>query len=82
MEENKSVIRRIVDDVLGHKYYVNIVALTGTDRIDMTSHIWSSRAAAREHRNVIRRTASYTYIETVSFRSHNIYKERELKQWR
>ena len=81
MNKEKTILRRIIEDLFGHKYYVNIVALTGTDRIDMTSHIWSTRAAAREHRRSIEETRSYTFIETVSFRSRNIYKERELKQW-
>ena len=81
MKEKKTILRRIIEDILGHKYYVNIIALNGTDRIDMTSNIWSSRAAAKVHRRTIEQTASYTFIETVTFRSRNIYKERELKQW-
>jgi hypothetical protein len=81
MKEKKTILKRIIEDIFGHRYYVNIIALNGTDRIDMTSNIWSSRAAAREHRRSIDQTASYTFIETVSFRSRNIYKERELKQW-
>lgn len=81
MKEKKTILKRIIEDVLGHKYYVNIVGLTGTDRIDATSNIWSSRAAAKEHRKAIEQTASYTFIETVSFRSHQIYNDRELKQW-
>ena len=81
MKEKKSILRRIVEDLLGHKYYVNIVALTGTDRFDVAGNIWTSRKAAKEHKKSIDATASYTFIETVSFRSHNIYQDRELKKW-
>jgi len=81
MKENKSILKRIIEDLLGHKYYVNIVGLTGTDRIDMTSNIWTTRGAAKEHKRIIEETASFTFIETVSFRSRVIYKDRALKQW-
>lgn len=81
MEEKKSILKRIVEDLIGHKYYVNIVALTGTDRIDVSGNIWTTRKAAKAHRETIEQTASFTFIETVSFRSHNIYRDRALKQW-
>lgn len=81
MEEKKTILRRIIEDLLGHKYYVNIVALTGTDRYDVAGNIWTTRKAAKAHRESIEQTASFTFIETVSFRSRKIYTDRELKQW-
>jgi hypothetical protein len=80
MEEKKTILRRIIEDLLGHKYYVNIVALTGTDRIEVSSNIWTTRKAAKAHRETIEQTASFTFIETVTFRSRNIYTDRSLKQ--
>ena len=81
MEEKKTILRRIIEDLLGHKYYVNIVALTGTDRYDVAGNIWTTRKAAKAHREAIEQTASFTFIETVTFRSRNIYTDRSLKQW-
>lgn len=69
----KSLFELITEFVLGRKYYVNIIVTEGTDRYEATSYIFDTKAGAEGHRDRIGRTLSFRYVETVSFRSRNVY---------
>ena len=70
---NETVLQSIIAHLIGHKYYVNIVNSKGTNRIEISSYIFNSKAEAQEHRRQIESTASFMCVETVTFRSRNIY---------
>ena len=71
---NETVLQRIIAFVLGHKYYANIVRTIGLGgTVDLTSFIHPTKADAVAHRRDIEQTASYQYVETVSFRSRETY---------
>ena len=70
---NETVLQAIIAHIFGHKYYVNIVNTKGTDRCETTSYIHPTREAAEQHKREIDATASFQWIETVSFRSRKIY---------
>lgn len=71
---NANIFTRIIETIFGRKYYVNIVGWRGTDKIQMTSSIWRTRKEALEHRRQVNEdTLSFKVIETVTFRSHQIY---------
>lgn len=69
----ESVLERIIALVFGHKYYVNIINTRGTDRIEMTSFIHHTREDAEAHKRSILTTRLYDFVETVTFRSRNLY---------
>ena len=71
----QSLLQAIIAFLLGQKYYVNIVNTRGTNRADISSFIFSTKAEAMKHRVEIEEgTLSYRFVETVSFRSRNIYR--------
>lgn len=71
---NETVLQRIIAFVFGHKYYANIIRTRGLGgTADLTSFIHSSKADAEEHKRDILLTASYEYVETISFRSRIQY---------
>lgn len=70
---NETVFEAIVAFVLGHKYYVNIINTRGTEKCETTSFIHHSKAEAEEHKRQIESTASFLWVETVSFRSRKEY---------
>lgn len=59
--------------LFGHKYYVNIVGIRGTNEFTCTSRIHRTKAEANQHRREIEDTRSFVFIETISFRSREIY---------
>lgn len=73
MNNAKTVITAIAELLLGKKYYANIINTRGTDRPEISCHIFSSPRQAERHKQQISSTSSYQWIETISFRSKNEY---------
>lgn len=67
------LLHLIIDHIFGHKYYVNIVNVKGTDKLEATLYIHPTLEAARQHAKNIEDTRSFIFVETVSFRSHKKY---------
>ena len=76
--QRKTLLSLIADFLFGAKYYANIVQMRGTSRVDISSYVFSTYEEAMEHRREVEGTASYGYVETISFRSRNYYK---MGQW-
>ena len=70
---NETVLTRIVAFILGHKYYANIVNTRGTFKNEICSYIFPTREAADRHRESLEMTASFQFVETISFRSRKEY---------
>lgn len=71
---NETVLQRIIAFVIGHKYYANIIRTKGLGgTVDLTSFIHPTKADALAHRRDIEQTTSYSYVETISFRSRETY---------
>lgn len=73
MNQTKTVLMAIVEFLLGKKYYANIINTRGTNRNEISSFIFCTRQEAEKHKQELSTTASYQWIETVSFRSRNEY---------
>lgn len=73
MSQTKTILTAIIEFILGKKYYANIIATNGTGRCEITSHIHRTKQDAAKHRQAIAETRSFTWIETVSFRSYQNY---------
>lgn len=67
-----TVLNEIIAFLLGRKYYANVIATKGVAKQEICSYIFTSKAEAEEHRQQIEGTLSFTYVETVSFRSRKI----------
>lgn len=67
------LIEKILEHLFGHKYYANIVNMTGTDGFILASYIFRTKEEADKERNKLLANASYRWIETVSFRSRKNY---------
>lgn len=76
-----TVIKEIVALLLGRKYYVNIVTVRGQRRQEACCHIFSDREAARRHMWEINATSSYTFVETVSFRSRKVLPDATVQRY-
>ena len=59
--------------LFGRKYYANVVGTRGTDKQEICSFIFRTKDEARKHRDELMQTLSFTYIETISFRSRHEY---------
>lgn len=68
-----TVLTEIAAFILGRKYYANIIHTRGTNRCEISSFIFRSRAQADSHRRALDTNMSYSYVETVSFRSRRDY---------
>ena len=68
-----TTINEIVAFIFGRKYYANIVGTRGTDRCELCAYIFHTRQEANKHRQQLMSTMSFSYIETISFRSHKRY---------
>ena len=64
-----TVLKEIIAFLFGRKYYANIIATKGVVKQEICSYIFSSREAADKHRMEIETTLSFSFVETVSFRS-------------
>lgn len=69
----QSLVTKIVAFLFGNKYYANIVNSVGTNRCEVCNFIFNSKAQAEQHKAAIMSTASFHYIETISFRSRAVY---------
>lgn len=67
-----TVLKEIIAFLLGRKYYANIIATKGVAKQEICSYIFSSREAADKHRMEIETTLSFSFVETVSFRSRKV----------
>lgn len=67
------MIKKLLTKTFGRKYYANIINWRGTDRTEITSSIFRTKKEAIEHRKSIESTLSFTFVETVSFRSRVEY---------
>ncbi len=68
-----TVLKEIVAFLFGRKYYANIVATKGTDKMELCSYIFPDKAEADKHRDDLQTTLSFIFIETISFRSRKEY---------
>ncbi|MDO4929619.1 MAG: hypothetical protein Q4E59_00640 [Bacteroidales bacterium] len=68
-----TALNEIIAFIFGRKYYANIIATRGTTKQEICSYIFTTREEARRHRETINGTLSYTFIETISFRSRKDY---------
>lgn len=73
MTQTTTLINAIIEFLFGKKYFANVINTRGTDRCEISSFIFSSSADAQKHRQEISSTASYQWIETISFRSRIDY---------
>lgn len=64
-----TVINEIISFIFGRKYYANIINTRGTDKCEICSFIFKTKSDAAKHRIEIQNTMSFSYIETISFRS-------------
>ncbi|MDD6007640.1 MAG: hypothetical protein PUC21_10110 [Bacteroidales bacterium] len=67
-----TVLKEIIAFLFGRKYYANIIATKGISKYEICSYIFSSREAADKHRLDVEATLSFSFVETVSFRSRKI----------
>ena len=74
-----TVLKEIIAFLFGRKYYANIVGTKGTDKMEICSYIFSTKEEADRHRDTLMTTMSFSYIETISFRSRKDYTNRRLK---
>ncbi len=77
---NSTVLKEIIAFLFGRKYYANIINTRGTAKCEICSFIFTTKEAAEEHRRTIGGTMSFSYIETISFRSRKDYTEKPVRQ--
>ena len=63
-------ISKIIDAVLGHRYWAVVVERRGTATVELTSAIHHSLAEAGAHAAAIEAGATYAVAAIVTFRSH------------
>lgn len=69
-----TIIQRVISFLLGFRYYANIVCTKGVDKYEICSFIFTNKADATRHkRDLELNNLSYVYVETVTFRSKNLY---------
>lgn len=68
-----TVLKEIISFLLGRKYYANIVNVRGTNECEICCFIFLSKEEAQRHREELNATMSYTFVETISFRSRKTY---------
>lgn len=69
---HSTVLKEIIAFLFGRKYYANIIATKGISKYEICSYIFASHEAADKHRHDVEATLSFTFVETVSFRSRKI----------
>jgi len=68
-----NIIQAIIAMILGQKYWANIINTRGTDRCELSCFIFTTKEDADRHKKDVDNTASFMWIETVSFRSRKQY---------
>lgn len=76
---NTTVINEVMAFLFGRKYYANIVATKGIEKMEVCSFIFATRNAAERHRADVESTLSFRYIDTVSFRTRKVPVELTVK---
>ena len=69
-----NTLRKIIFFLFGRRYWANIVSVNGTGKCEICPYIFHSKQEADEHCETIKDALSFTYIETVTFRSRNEYR--------
>lgn len=70
-----SILQRIVERILGKKFYISVIAQKGTGQYFVNSTIFRSEEEAKAHkRHVEKDCPSLSYICYYSFRSHNDFR--------
>lgn len=69
---NTTVLKEILAFLFGRKYYANIIATKGTAKMEICSYIFATPQAAARHRADIEATLSFTFVETITFRSRRV----------
>lgn len=75
MKANETLIQAIISFIFGRKYYANIINTKGVSKCEISSFIFASKDDARKHQKDIESTHTYSYVETVSFRSRKEYEQ-------
>lgn len=70
---NTTVLNEIMAFLFGRKYYANIVRTNGTTREELCSYIFPTKEQAEKHKRDLQHNMSYKYVETIHFRSRNVY---------
>ncbi len=73
MKEKTTPLELVLSFLFGRKYWVNIVVTRGTSRYEMCSYIFHSRADAEAHKRNVDNGLTFRVVETISFRSRNVY---------
>jgi len=68
-----NIIQSILAMLLGQQYWANIINTRGTDRCELCCYIFTTKEDAEQHRRDLESTASFMFVETVSFRSRRQY---------
>ena len=70
-----SFIQRIIERILGKKFYISVVAQKGTAQYFVNSTIFRSEEEAKAHKQHVEQDCpSLSYICYYSFRSHNDFR--------
>lgn len=69
---NTTVLNEILAFLFGRKYYANIITTKGLAKMDICSFIFATKEAAARHRSEIESTMSFSFVETISFRSRRV----------
>ena len=64
-----TIIQSIIAMILGQKYWANIINTRGTDRIELSCFIFTTREDADKHARSLDGNRSFQHIETINFRS-------------
>lgn len=73
MAKETTIIKSIVELILGKKYYANVINVKGTNDIELTSFIHRDKESALKHKRDIESTHSFMWVEMISFRSRKEY---------
>lgn len=73
MQKKESLIEMIISFIWGHKYYANIIRTNGVKKYEISSFIFARKEDAEKHHRDIQETRTFTYVETISFRSRMEY---------
>lgn len=64
-----NIIQSILAMLLGQQYWANVINTRGTDRIELSCFIFTTREDADRHARSLDSNRSFRHIETISFRS-------------
>ena len=69
-----TILTEVIAFLIGYKYYANIITTKGTNKIEISSFIFTSIEEANAHRERLNATLSFDVVETISFRSRKVLK--------